>query len=120
MTKLGRKRLIGALFLAAVLAMAAACRRSSADDGGGTVAKGSTQSGSDSVRVGGAPVAATAARTVLFIGTSLTAGLGLNPDSAYPQLIQEKIAVIKENIVVRRFARFRVGEETGAAKATAE
>jgi acyl-CoA thioesterase-1 len=28
---------------------------------------------------------------VLFIGTSLTAGLGLNPDSAYPQLIQEKI-----------------------------
>jgi acyl-CoA thioesterase-1 len=28
---------------------------------------------------------------VLFIGTSLTAGLGLEPDSAYPQLIQEKI-----------------------------
>jgi elongation factor Ts len=27
------------------------------------------------------------------------------------QLIQEKIAVIKENIVVRRFARFKVGEE---------
>lgn len=26
------------------------------------------------------------------------------------QLVQEKIAVIKENIVVRRFARFRVGE----------
>jgi acyl-CoA thioesterase-1 len=28
---------------------------------------------------------------VLFIGTSLTAGLGLEPDSAYPQLILEKI-----------------------------
>jgi len=28
------------------------------------------------------------------------------------QLVQEKIAVIKENIVVRRFARFRVGEES--------
>src|SRR5262245_56070273 len=27
------------------------------------------------------------------------------------QLVQEKIALIKENIVVRRFARFRVGEE---------
>jgi elongation factor Ts len=26
------------------------------------------------------------------------------------QLIQEKIALIKENIVVRRFARFKVGE----------
>ncbi|MDB4884035.1 MAG: putative acyl-CoA thioesterase [Gemmatimonadetes bacterium] len=30
-------------------------------------------------------------RTVLFLGTSLTAGLGLDPDSAYPQLIQRKI-----------------------------
>jgi acyl-CoA thioesterase I len=28
---------------------------------------------------------------VLFVGTSLTAGLGLNPDSAFPQLIQAKI-----------------------------
>jgi len=32
-----------------------------------------------------------ARRTVLFVGTSLTAGLGLDPDSAYPQLIQGKI-----------------------------
>ena len=93
MTKLGRERLIGALFLAGALAMPAACKRSSAEDvaGRGTVAKGSTHSGTDSVREGGAAVAATATRTVLFIGTSLTAGLGLNPDSAYPQLIQEKI-----------------------------
>jgi elongation factor Ts len=28
------------------------------------------------------------------------------------QLVQEKIALIKENIVVRRFARFRVGEDS--------
>jgi acyl-CoA thioesterase-1 len=28
---------------------------------------------------------------VLFLGTSLTAGLGLEPDSAYPQQIQQKI-----------------------------
>jgi acyl-CoA thioesterase-1 len=28
---------------------------------------------------------------VVFVGTSLTAGLGLNPDSAYPQLIQQRI-----------------------------
>ena len=35
--------------------------------------------------------AATAPRTVLFLGTSLTAGLGLDPDSAYPQQIQRKI-----------------------------
>ena len=33
----------------------------------------------------------TARRVVLFAGTSLTAGLGLSPDSAYPMLIQRKI-----------------------------
>jgi elongation factor Ts len=33
------------------------------------------------------------------------------------QLVQEKIALIKENIVVRRFARFRVGEELAARPA---
>jgi acyl-CoA thioesterase-1 len=32
-----------------------------------------------------------AKRTVLFLGTSLTAGLGLDPDSAYPQQLQHKI-----------------------------
>jgi acyl-CoA thioesterase-1 len=38
------------------------------------------------------PAAAPSARhTVLFVGTSLTAGLGLEPDSAFPMLIQRKI-----------------------------
>jgi len=32
-----------------------------------------------------------ARRTILFLGTSLTAGLGLDADSAYPQRIQRKI-----------------------------
>src|SRR6476659_1665574 len=30
-------------------------------------------------------------KTVLFLGTSLTAGLGLEPDSAFPQQLQRKI-----------------------------
>jgi acyl-CoA thioesterase I len=30
-------------------------------------------------------------RTIIFLGTSLTAGLGLDPDSAYPQRLQRKI-----------------------------
>jgi acyl-CoA thioesterase I len=30
-------------------------------------------------------------KTVLFLGTSLTAGYGLDPDSAYPQQLQRKI-----------------------------
>ena len=36
------------------------------------------------------------------------------------QLVQEKIALIKENIVVRRFARFRVGEEAAPARPASE
>jgi elongation factor Ts len=36
------------------------------------------------------------------------------PKITVGQLIQEKIALIKENIVLRRFARFRVGEEIQA------
>ena len=43
----------------------------------------------------GAPPAAAASnagrKQILFVGTSLTAGLGLEPDSAYPMLIQRKI-----------------------------
>ena len=39
-----------------------------------------------------------------------------DPKLTVGQLVQEKIAVIKENIVVRRFARFRLGEETAARK----
>jgi len=42
------------------------------------------------------------------------------PKLTVGQLIQEKIAIIKENIVVRRFARFKVGEETAAATPAAE
>ena len=33
------------------------------------------------------------------------------PKMTVGQLVQEKIAIIKENIVVRRFARYKVGEE---------
>ena len=38
-----------------------------------------------------AHVAPARRRQIVFAGTSLTAGLGLNPDSAYPMLIQRKI-----------------------------
>ncbi len=43
--------------------------------------------------MGNPPSAARDTRpAVLFVGTSLTAGLGLDPDDAYPALIQQKIA----------------------------
>jgi acyl-CoA thioesterase-1 len=73
----------------------AGCKNTKGDDSAAladTVAKASTSHRPDSVRGATAGVATRAgSRTVLFIGTSLTAGLGLEPDSAYPQLIQEKI-----------------------------
>jgi len=43
-----------------------------------------------------------------------------DPKLTVGQLIQEKIAIIKENIVVRRFARFRVGESGGGAETATE
>ena len=39
------------------------------------------------------------------------------PKLTVGQLVQEKIAIIKENIVVRRFARYRLGEELAARPA---
>ncbi|GAC1654116.1 MAG: arylesterase [Gemmatimonadaceae bacterium] len=41
-----------------------------------------------------------ARRTLLFVGTSITAGLGLDPDSAYPAIIQRKLDSAQLNINV--------------------
>jgi acyl-CoA thioesterase-1 len=41
--------------------------------------------------VAATPAAADDRPVVLFVGTSLTAGLGVDPDQAYPALVQEKI-----------------------------
>jgi acyl-CoA thioesterase I len=65
--------------------LAAAARTDSQSNGAGVAAAAAP----------GAPAAARAGQAargvVLFAGTSLTAGLGLDPDSAYPMLIQRKI-----------------------------
>ena len=77
----------------ATMVLAIACKRTKADESAlaaDSVSKASTSSAPDSVR-GAQPAVAASSHTVLFIGTSLTAGLGLSPDSAYPQLVQQKI-----------------------------
>jgi elongation factor Ts len=38
-----------------------------------------------------------------------------NPDQTIKELVSSKIAELGENIVIRRFARYAVGEETAAA-----
>jgi elongation factor Ts len=40
-----------------------------------------------------------------------------DPKTSVGELVQEKVALIKENLVVRRFARFKVGEEEAAKPA---
>jgi acyl-CoA thioesterase-1 len=53
---------------------------------------GAAVSGSKSIPTNTPETAARAGKpVVLFVGTSLTAGLGLEPDSAYPMLIQQRI-----------------------------
>ena len=53
------------------------------------------------------------ASTILFVGTSLTAGLGLEPDSAYPMLIQRKID--SAGLAVRGRERGRERRDVGRA-----
>ncbi|MCY3773114.1 MAG: arylesterase [Gemmatimonadetes bacterium] len=50
-------------------------------------------------------------RTVLFYGNSLTTGFGIDPDKAYPQLIQEKIDGLGWSV---RVINGGVGGETSA------
>ncbi len=70
-----------------MLVLAAACDRSGTRpaSGAGAVARGAAPAESAVVARG------PARGTVLILGTSLTAGLGLDPDDAYPALLQRKI-----------------------------
>jgi acyl-CoA thioesterase-1 len=77
-----------ALTAATALVAVVACSASSAKDKAVDTAIASRRSESKPA----APAAVPAnQRQILFVGTSLTAGLGLEPDSAYPMLIQRKI-----------------------------
>lgn len=74
---------------ALIVAVAMACAGGASPSAEKSKAAASRPTSSEATTRGGA--AAPKTHRVLFIGTSLTAGLGLDPDSAYPQLIQRKI-----------------------------
>lgn len=78
------KRFLGAQAL--LLALLAACGEASSDAGNVNGRTG----GADSLAVA-APAAARPSLNVVFAGTSLTAGLGLEPEHAYPSLVEAKI-----------------------------
>lgn len=79
---------------ALLVALAAACAGGEAapkDSGGATATPSGSGEGVAAAPNGaGTAAAATGPLRVVFVGTSLTAGLGLDPDSAYPALIQRK------------------------------
>jgi acyl-CoA thioesterase-1 len=91
----GVRRVVVAGVVAGAVGILAACARSD----GAPVSRDTqaAKSSTDSLQSnpGVASTRPTAARNtvpvVLFAGTSLTAGLGLDPDSAYPMMIQRKI-----------------------------
>ena len=74
-----------------LLAALAAC-------GGGEHAPAASRATADTARPAAAAAApARAKRTILFVGTSLTAGLGLDLDSAYPARIQRRLDSLGES-----------------------
>jgi acyl-CoA thioesterase-1 len=79
------------------LALLAACTRSAEPRAAATAAPaaGADRAASAVTPAAGASDAATDAAddrpVILFVGTSLTAGLGLDPSDAYPALIQQKV-----------------------------
>lgn len=69
----------------AVAMLLAAC------DGQGSVTRTPRPDSGAAGAAAPAPALPASEPTIVFLGTSLTAGLGLDPDSAYPALIQRKL-----------------------------
>jgi acyl-CoA thioesterase-1 len=76
-----------ALMSCVLIAGALGCARGTPDvaDSANAQASGATTGTSAAAPAIGGP------RTILFVGTSLTAGYGLDPDEAYPQQVQQMI-----------------------------
>ena len=86
-----RRGLATALLLAAsIVACSAGAKTDRASGSDSVPPTGGSHSQSNGGTVA-SPVSSTARGVVLVAGTSITAGLGLAPDSAYPMLIQRKI-----------------------------
>ena len=80
------------MVVVAVAVLSACANRGEKATGGGAAKVGVEDSTAlVSHRSSASTATASGKKQLLFIGTSLTAGLGLDPDSAYPQLIQQKI-----------------------------
>ena len=73
-------------------AILAACSGAGADGAGtDSAANGAVGAATANGTTGTAAASRDRRRTVVFLGTSLTAGLGLEPEQAFPALLQQKI-----------------------------
>ena len=91
MRRLGAAGLAMSAVLAAVSSACAGGEAAPKDSAGATATpSGSGEAVAATPNGGTGAAASTGPLRVVFVGTSLTAGLGLDPDSAYPALIQRK------------------------------
>jgi acyl-CoA thioesterase-1 len=75
---------------ATLAVLAAACSRDGSRQEKGVVRDSGRSAGDSSIGMARAP-AKDARKTILFVGTSLTAGYGIDPQQAYPALIQRRL-----------------------------
>ncbi|HEV7706496.1 MAG TPA: arylesterase [Gemmatimonadaceae bacterium] len=75
----------------ALATFAMACGRDASRQESNQEMRDTGQSASDSSRPGARAPEKDARKTILFVGTSLTAGYGIDPQQAYPALIQRKL-----------------------------
>jgi acyl-CoA thioesterase-1 len=68
-----------------------ACGRDASRKEGGTGVRDSVETSGDASDSAMRAPAKDARKTILFVGTSLTAGYGIDPQQAYPALIQRKL-----------------------------
>lgn len=85
MAYLGKTAVVGSGALLALAVLACAKERPAPPDTARSQASPVAAAAAD------VPARADSTRTLLFLGTSLTAGLGLDPEEAYPMLIQRKL-----------------------------
>jgi acyl-CoA thioesterase-1 len=79
------------LVLLACLGVSAACSRAASDTSASSASGAKAVTSDDPVPSSARPIATDGRPRVVMLGDSLTAGLGLAPDEAYPHLIQERI-----------------------------
>jgi acyl-CoA thioesterase-1 len=107
----GRALLVAAL--AGVVACGSGGSVNSATNSRETKDNMSVGKGAESTAVGAAGVGSIRTPVVLFFGTSLTAGLGLDPEQAYPSLIEKKAQA--EGIPIKVVNAGLSGETTAGA-----